>query len=85
VIEGGNVYDPNARDGNGIVSPAAAMEISNSTLEREDDARAEATQKNVEAGLVPHLIFGRNEVPLHHFHRNFRAELGLSPMARVND
>ena len=67
------------------MSPAAAMEIINSTLEREDYAMAESTKKNVESGLVPHLIFGRNEVPLHHFHRNFRAELGLSPMASVND
>ena len=80
VINGGNVYDPGARDGNAIMSPAAAMEIVNSTLENEDFAMAESTQKNVESGLVPHLVFGRNEVPLHHFHTTFRAALDMPPL-----
>lgn len=80
VINEANVYDQGARDGNAIVSPAAAMEIINSTLANEDYAMGESTQENVESGLVPHLIFGRNEVPLHHFHTQFRDALALPPL-----
>ncbi|MFT4580834.1 MAG: phenylpropionate dioxygenase-like ring-hydroxylating dioxygenase large terminal subunit [Gammaproteobacteria bacterium] len=77
VIAANNVYDPSARDGNAVIAPQAAMEIVNSTLEKEDYMMGERTQRNIEAGLLPHLIFGRNEPALHHFHNTFRAELGM--------
>ncbi len=83
VIGRGNVYDMSARNGNAIVSPEAAMEILDSTVEQEDFQMGESTQRTIESGLVPHLIFGRNEAPLHHFHNTFRAALDLPPLEQV--
>lgn len=80
VIDGSNVYDAKARDGNAIISPDAAMEILDSTVEHEDFQMAESTQRNAEAGLLDTVIFGRNEQPLHHFHQTFREALGLPPL-----
>lgn len=80
VIDERNTYDPGARDGNAIISPQAAMEVLNSTVENEDFRMAEAAQRTAESGLVPHFIFGRNEAPLHHFHDTFRAALGMPPL-----
>lgn len=85
IIDEGNVYDPNARDGNAIVSPAAAMEVINSTLEKEDFKMAEMTQKSAESGLLKHVIFGRNEPALHHFHNSIRASIGLATLADYHD
>ena len=81
VIDEANVYDPQARDGNAIVSPAAAMEVINSTLEKEDFKMAEMTQRSAESGLLQHVIFGRNEPALHHFHNSIRASVGLAKLA----
>ena len=80
VIDGENVYLTDARDGNAIVSPAAAMEVINSTLENEDFRMAEMTQRSAESGLVSEFIFGRNEPALQHFHNTFNAALGLPPL-----
>jgi phenylpropionate dioxygenase-like ring-hydroxylating dioxygenase large terminal subunit len=77
VIAADNVYDASARDGNAVIAPEAAMEIVNSTLEQEDYRMGELTQKNIEAGLLEHIIFGRNEPALHHFHNTFRAALDM--------
>lgn len=45
----------------------------------EDYATGETTQAALSAGLQDTLLFGRNEPPLHHYHRTFRRELGLEP------
>lgn len=49
-------------------------------VESEDYATAVTTQKALESGLLEHLIFGRNETPLHHYHNTFRAALDLPPL-----
>lgn len=85
VIDERNVYDPNARDGNAIVSPAAAMEVIDSTLEKEDFKMAEMTQQSAASGLLDNVIFGRNEPALHHFHNSIRASLGLAELADYHD
>ena len=84
IIDDANAYDPSARDGNAIISPQAAMEILNSTVEHEDFRMGEAAQRSAESGLIEHFIFGRNEAPLHHFHSTFRAALGMSPLERID-
>ena len=38
----------------------------------------ESTQKAAENGLLEHLLFGRNEPALHHFHNTFREALGMA-------
>ncbi len=43
----------------------------------------EYQQKASENGLLTEVIFGRNESPLHHFHRTFREKLGLSPLEKI--
>ena len=83
VISDANVYDPNARDGNAIIAPAAAMEILDSTVEQEDFRMGESTQQNIESGLLDHLVFGRNEPALHHFHNGYREALGLAPLEQI--
>ena len=83
VIDAKNVYDASSRDGNAIIAPEAAMEIVNSTLEREDYRMGESTQRNIDGGLLDYLIFGRNEPALHHFHNTFRAALDMEPLERL--
>ena len=83
VIDDSNVYKRDARDGNAIISPEAAMEIIDSTLENEDYRMGETTQQTAESGVLDHLVFGRNEAPLHHFHNTFRAALDMPPLQRA--
>jgi len=83
VIAADNVYDPAARDGNAIIAPEASMEIVNSTVENEDYRMGESTQRNIESGLIEHLVFGRNEPALHHYHNTFRAALGMEPLEQL--
>ena len=49
-------------------------------VESEDYATAVTTQKTLESGLIEHVIFGRNEPPLHHYHNTFRKALGMEPL-----
>tara|TARA_R110002073_G_scaffold201882_3_gene361181 strand:- start:878 stop:2119 length:1242 start_codon:yes stop_codon:yes gene_type:complete len=58
----------------------ATSEIFDSTIEEEDYAMGEGTQRAVESGALPYLIFGRNEPALHHFHNTYRAALGQPPL-----
>ena len=43
----------------------------------------EMQQKAAESGLLDHIIFGRNEPALHHFHSGFKAALGEPPLERI--
>ena len=83
VIGPDDVYNPNARDGNAIIAPEASMEIVDSTLEQEDYRMGESAQRNIESGLLEHLVFGRNEPALHHFHNTFRQALDMPPLVRL--
>lgn len=74
-----NAYDQEARHGSQVIAPEATMEIFRSTIEREDYAMGVDTQRAAESGLIDHLLFGRNEPALHHFHRCFSAALDLPP------
>ncbi len=46
----------------------------------EDYATAETTQRALASGLLPEVLFGRNEPPLHHYHNTFRKALDLEPL-----
>mgnify|MGYP000932393541 CR=1 FL=1 len=80
VIDDSNIYSREARDGNAIVTPEGSMEIIDSTLENEDYRMGETTQQTAESGLLEHIVFGRNEAPLQHFHNTFRAALDMPPL-----
>lgn len=73
-------YDPEHRS---IPTLAATMEIFTSTIEQEDYLMGEFQQKTAQNGLLEFVIFGRNEPPLHHFHKTFREVLGLSPLEKI--
>ena len=80
VIGKEDAYSFEARQGDVGASIEATMEIFDSTIEKEDYLMGETTQKSAESGLLDHVIFGRNEPALHHYHNTFRAALGMEPM-----
>ena len=48
---------------------------------RDEDYRAAASQQvTANAGTAEHVIFGRNEPALHHYHNTYRATLGMEPL-----
>jgi len=63
-----------------IPSLARLQEVFSSTVEHEDYAMGESTQRAAESGALDHLLFGRNEPALHHFHRCFREALRMPPL-----
>ncbi len=85
VLDANNVYDTTLRKGRVQLSPAASMEVFDSTVEQEDYVMGESIQAVAESGSMPEFIFGRNEAPLHHFHNTFRRELGLPPLEVVRE
>lgn len=80
IIDPGNVYEPEARDGNATFGFEATVEVFDSTIEQEDYRVGESTQRSAESGALDHLIFGRNEAALHHYHNTFRAALEMPPL-----
>ena len=46
----------------------------------EDYAMGASQQRAAESGVVDHLLFGRNEPALHHYHSTYRDKLGLKPL-----
>jgi len=82
VLTADSVYDPNQRQG-AAPSIEATMEIFDSTIEQEDYQMGETTQQAAASGLIDHVIFGRNEPALHHYHNTFREALGHPPMERL--
>ena len=55
-------------------------EVFVSTVSEQDYVMGESTQKAAENGLLKHLLFGRNEPALHHFHNTFRKVLGMEEL-----
>ncbi len=48
---------------------------------RDEDYRVSASQQvTANSGAVEHVVFGRNEPALHHFHNTYRAVLGMDPL-----
>lgn len=51
-----------------------------SVIVQEDFAVAESAQAALSSGLMPKVVYGRNEPALHHYHESFRRALGASPI-----
>ena len=83
VIKADNVYDREVRE-NAVISFEAITEVFNSTIEQEDYLMGEHQQRAAENGLLDHVIFGRNEPALHHYHNTFRDALGMPPLERLS-
>ena len=57
-----------------------AREAFISTIEQQDYLMGEHQQIAAESGTLDHVLFGRNEPALHHYHQTFREALGLTPL-----
>ncbi len=53
------------------------------TVEEEDFPVGEGAQQNMNSMAQPHIVFGRNEPALQHFHRVVRAALDLPPVEQA--
>jgi phenylpropionate dioxygenase-like ring-hydroxylating dioxygenase large terminal subunit len=84
VIGPDDVYDYDKRETASAFSLEASMEIFNSTIEQEDYLMGETTQQAARNGTLTHLMFGRNEPALHHYHNTFREALNLPPLERID-
>ena len=84
LITAENVYDLGTREGKVSLSLEASQEIFNSTIEQEDYAVGETTQRSAESGALEYVIFGRNEPALHHYHNTFRAALGMPSLEAIS-
>lgn len=84
VIGAEDVYNYDSRQEAQAFSLEASREIFDSTIEQEDYAMGETTQQAAENGTLTHLIFGRNEPALHHYHNTFREALNLPPLERLD-
>ena len=79
-----NVYDIDARYG-ALPDVEAQNEVFISTISQQDYAMGESIQTAVKNGLLDHVIFGRNEPALHHFHNTFRAALDMPRLQEYVD
>ena len=84
VVSANDVYDYDSRQAAVAFSLEASREIFDSTIEQEDYAMGETTQRAAESGAITHLMFGRNEPALHHYHNTFREALNLPPLERID-
>ena len=46
----------------------------------EDYAASVSQQVTADSGRLDHVVFGRNEPALHHYHNTYRAALGMDPL-----
>lgn len=51
----------------------------------EDYAVAATSQRGAETGLQSHVLFGRNEPALHHYHNTYREALGMEPLPLLSE
>ena len=84
VLSAETAYERRQSDAPNVALDLSGLtEIFDSTIEKEDYEMGVQQQANIETGVVREVIFGRNEPALHHYHRNFRELLGLSPLEEV--
>ncbi|MEE2768279.1 MAG: SRPBCC family protein [Actinomycetota bacterium] len=46
----------------------------------EDYVISASQQRTANGGIVPHVVFGRNEPALHHYHQTYRSRLAMDPL-----
>jgi len=81
-----NAYD---REYESVDAPVLTLsgitEVFDSTIEQEDYLMGEHQQRSAESGQLDHIVFGRNEPALHHYHTHFRDALGLPPLEQIEN
>ena len=79
-----NAYDrENPPGGEAVLTLSAFTEVFDSTIEREDYLMGEHQQRAADSGQLEHIVFGRNEPALHHYHTHFRQALGMPPLEQI--
>ena len=73
-----NVRDAHIRS-QAVPTLAASMDVSSSAIEKEDCVMGQHQQKSTKSGVMKEVIFGRNELALHHLHNS----LGLDTLEPV--
>ena len=63
---------------------ATRMEGFASVIQNEDYVVAASGHRGALSGAQEHMIFGRNEPALHHYHNTYREALGLPPLEAVD-
>ncbi|MEM7412018.1 MAG: SRPBCC family protein [Myxococcota bacterium] len=81
-INADNAYE--YRGGDRVFTLSAFTEVFDSTIEKEDYVMGEHQQRAAESGQLDHLVFGRNEPALHHYHGRFREALGMAPLEKLD-
>ena len=51
----------------------------------EDYVIGASQQRSADAGMLEHVVFGRNEPALHHYHNTYRAALGMELLPLLDD
>ena len=59
----------------GVVIEEVARGFGN-IIRDEDYVMSASQQRSANSGALEHVVFGRNEPALHHFHNTYRAALG---------
>ncbi|MCS5618601.1 MAG: aromatic ring-hydroxylating dioxygenase subunit alpha [Myxococcota bacterium] len=85
VLTAENTYDREGAEGSEdfALTLSSLMEVFDSTVEQEDYLMGKHQQAASESGELEHLIFGRNEPALHHYHNHFRDALGMPPLEKI--
>ncbi|MEM9174551.1 MAG: SRPBCC family protein [Myxococcota bacterium] len=78
-----NTYDREL-EGDFVVSFEAIKEVFDSTIEQEDYLMGVQQQRAAESGQLSHIVFGRNEPALHHYHARHREAMGLPPLEKLD-
>jgi hypothetical protein len=52
-------------------------------IEAEDYVVAASGHRGALSGALEHVVFGRNEPALHHYHNTYRAALGMPALEKV--
>ena len=73
---------PHVSPGDGDVEFAAEVARGFGNIIRDEDyAMSASQQRSADSGALSHVVFGRNEPALHHFHNTYRAALGHELLA----
>ena len=82
LITSANIFDilDTPLTGEPVFTREAFASVASSILEAEDYLMGEYAQRAADNGVLDHVIFGRNEPALHHYHNTYREVLGMPPL-----
>jgi phenylpropionate dioxygenase-like ring-hydroxylating dioxygenase large terminal subunit len=77
---------PEVEDAGNAEALRAMVKVTFADVIRDEDYLMSAQQqRSASSGALDHLLFGRNEPALHHFHNTYRAALGMPLLPLLDD